>query len=113
IYGVGSPVKMAQPTAELRQKEIAFGKKWIDMADAVGASSVRVFGGGTAKGIVLGLEDDDDLTRTSAQLLTIIKRVNHPAARIALDCGNFRKDGYNECEICAPYAASTHVKPQM
>jgi len=138
IYGVGSPVKMAQPTAELRQKEIAFGKKWIDMADAVGASSVRVFGGGiakgatetqavewavevykpildyaAAKGIVLGLEDDDDLTRTSAQLLTIIKRVNHPAARIALDCGNFRKDGYNECEICAPYAASTHVKPQM
>src|SRR6478672_2930873 len=107
IYGVGSPVKMAQPTAELRQKEVAFGKKWIDIADAVGASSVRVFGGGiaqgatetqavewavevykpmldyaAAKGIVLGLEDDDDLTRTSAQLLTIVKRVNHPAARI-------------------------------
>ena len=66
-----------------------------------------------AKGIVLGLEDDDDLTRTSAQLLTIVKQVNHPAARIALDCGNFRKDGYKECEICAPYASSTHVKPQM
>ena len=32
-----------------------------------------------AKGIVLGLEDDNDPTRTSAQLLTIIKRVNHPA----------------------------------
>jgi sugar phosphate isomerase/epimerase len=138
IYGVGSPVKMAQPTPELRQKEIAFGKKWIDIADAVGASSVRVFGGGiaqgatetqavawavevykpildyaAAKGVVLGLEDDDDLTRTSAQLLTIVKQVNHPAARIALDCGNFRKDGYKECEICAPYASSTHVKPQM
>jgi sugar phosphate isomerase/epimerase len=66
-----------------------------------------------AKGIVLGLEDDDELTRTSAQLLTIVKQVNHPAARIALDCGNFRKDGYQECEICAPYASSTHVKPQM
>src|SRR2546428_11110517 len=50
IYGVGSPVKMAQPTPELRQKEIAFGKKWIDIADAVGASSVRVFGGGIAPG---------------------------------------------------------------
>src|SRR5262245_13291880 len=92
ICSVGSPVKMAQPTPELRQKEIAFGKKWIDIADAVGASSVRVFGGGiaqgatetqavkwaveaykpiidydAAKGIVLVLEDDDDLTRTSAQ----------------------------------------------
>ena len=138
IYGVGSPVKMAQPTAELRQKEVAFARKWIDVADALGASSVRVFAGGiprgaseaqavqwavevykpildyaAAKGIVLGVEDDDDLTRTSAQLLTIVKQANHPAARIALDCGNFRKDGYKECEICAPYAASTHVKPQM
>jgi sugar phosphate isomerase/epimerase len=138
IYGVGSPVKMAQPTPELRQKEVAFGKKWIDIADAVGAGSVRVFGGGIAqgateaqavqwavevfkpildygaeKGIVCGIEDDDDLTRTSAQLLTIVKGVNHPFARIALDCGNFRRDGYKECEICAPYASSTHVKPQM
>src|SRR5204862_412625 len=61
----------------------------------------------------LGLEGHDDLTKTSAQLLTIVKRVNHPAARIALDCGNFRKDGYKECEMCAPYASSTHVKTQM
>src|SRR4030095_3878592 len=31
IYGVGSPVKMAQTTPALRQKEVAFGKKWIDI----------------------------------------------------------------------------------
>jgi sugar phosphate isomerase/epimerase len=138
IYGVGSPVKMGQPTPELRAKEVAFGKKWIDIAEAVGASSVRVFCGnpqagateaqtvdwcvevfkqildyGAEKGIVCGIEDDDDMTRSSAQLLTIVKKVNHPFARIALDCGNFRRDGYKECEICAPYASSTHVKPQM
>ena len=138
IYGVGSPVKMAQPTPELRQKEVAFGKKWVDIADRVGAGSLRVFGGGIAqsateaqavgwavevykpildyageRGIVVGIEDDDDLTRTSEQLLTIVKKVNHPYARIALDCGNFRKDGYKECERCAAYASSTHVKPTM
>src|SRR5258706_12358808 len=50
IYGVGSPVKMAQPTPQLRQKEIAFGKKWIDIADAVGAGGGRVFGGGVWPG---------------------------------------------------------------
>ena len=129
-------MKMAQPTPELRQKEIAFGKKWMDIADEVGAGSVRVFGGGIApgateaqavewavevykpildyaatKGIVLGVEDDDDLTRTAEQLLTIVKKADHPFARIALDSGNFRRDGYRECERCAPYAASTHVKP--
>jgi sugar phosphate isomerase/epimerase len=138
IYSVASPVKMAQRTPELRQKEIAAGKMWVDMAERVGAGNVRVFGGGIAegateaqavdwavevfkpmldyaatKGILLSLENDDDLTRTSAQLLTIVKRVNHPFARIALDTGNFRRDGYKETEICAPYAASTHIKPAM
>jgi sugar phosphate isomerase/epimerase len=138
IYSVGSPVKMAQPTAELRQKEIAFAKKWIDIADQLGAGHVRVFGGGIApgateaqavdwavevykpaldyagaKGICLGLEDDDELTRTSDQLFTILTKVNHPSARINLDCGNFRKDGYKEVERCAPYAAATHIKTNM
>ncbi len=50
IFSIGSPVKMAQPTPELRQKEIAFAKKWIDIADRLGAGHVRVFGGGIAKG---------------------------------------------------------------
>jgi sugar phosphate isomerase/epimerase len=138
VYSVGSPVKMAQPTPELRQKEIAFAKKWIDIADRLGAGHVRVFGGGIpqgateaqaidwavevykpaldyagSRGILLGLEDDDELTRTSDQLLTILKKADHPFARINLDCGNFRKDGYKEVERCAPFAAATHIKTNM
>ena len=138
IYSVGSPVKMAQPTPELRQKEIAFAKKWIDIADHLGAGHVRVFGGGIpkgstqaqavdwaievykpvldyagTKGILLGLEDDDELTWTSNQLLAILKKTDHPFARINLDCGNFRKDGYKEVERCAPFAAATHIKTNM
>ena len=50
VYSVGSPVKMAQKTPELRQKEVAFGKKWIDIADQVGAGNVRVFAGGLVQG---------------------------------------------------------------
>ena len=65
------------------------------------------------KGILLGLEDDDELTRTSEQLFTILKKVDHPFARINLDCGNFRKDGYKEVERCAPFAAATHIKTNM
>jgi L-ribulose-5-phosphate 3-epimerase len=138
VYSIGSPVKMAQPTPELRQKEIAFTKKWIDIADRVGAGHVRVFGGGIAqgateaqavdwavevykpaldyaatRGILLGLEDDDELTRTSEQIFTILKKVDHPYARINLDCGNFRKDGYKEVERCVPFAAATHIKTNM
>jgi len=138
IFSIGSPVKMAQPTPELRQKEIAFALKWIDIADRLGAGHVRVFGGGIAKGateaqavdwavevykptldyagnkgILLGLEDDDELTRTSDQIFTILHKVDHPFARINLDCGNFRKDGYKEVERCAPFAAATHIKTNM
>lgn len=138
IYSVGSAVKIAQATAELRQKEIASAKKWIDIAERVGAAHVRVFGGGIAKGateaeaidwavevykpvldyagnkgILVGLEDDDELTRTSEQLLAILKRVAHPFACINLDCGNFRKDGYKEVERCAPFAGATHIKSMM
>ena len=129
---------MAQPTPELRQKEIAFAKKWIDIADRLGAGHVRVFAGGIpkgatemqavdwaievykpaldyagTKGILLGLEDDDELTRTADQLLAILKKTDHPFARINLDCGNFRKDGYKEVERCAPFAAATHIKTNM
>src|ERR1700686_4986279 len=50
VYSVGSPVKMAQPTLELRQREIAFAKRWIDIADHLGAGHVRVFGCGIPKG---------------------------------------------------------------
>ncbi len=129
IYTVGSPVKMAQATPELRQKEIAFGKKWIDIAERLGSGQVRVFGGGIApgateaqavdwavevykplldygaeRGIIMGLENDDELTRTSDQLFTILNKVKHPWAKLNLDCGNFRKDGYAETQKWASFA---------
>jgi L-ribulose-5-phosphate 3-epimerase len=108
------------------------------IADRLGAGHVRVFAGGIpkggtevqavdwaievykpaldyagTKGILLGLEEDDELTRTADQLLAILKKTDHPFARINLDCGNFRKDGCKEVERCAPFAAATHIKTNM
>jgi L-ribulose-5-phosphate 3-epimerase len=139
IYSIGTPVKMSHETPELRQKEVAFGKKWVDMAERLGAGHIRVFAGsipkganeeqavawavevykpildyGAEKGIFIGVEDDDELTRSSAQLFNILKLAgNHPFARIGLDVGNFRKDGYNEVAKCAPLAHCTHIKTAM
>ena len=138
IYSVGSPVKMAQPTPELRQREIAFARKWVDIAYELGAGHVRVFAGSIpkgateeqavnwavevykpvldyagSKGLVVGVEDDDELTQTSAQLLAILKKADSPFARINIDCGNFRKDGYAEVARCTPYAGATHIKTNM
>jgi sugar phosphate isomerase/epimerase len=138
LYSVGSAVKMSQPTPELRQHEIAYAKKWVDIAYELGAGHVRVFAGSIPKGateeqavdwaievykpvldyagnkgIVVGVEDDDELTRTSAQLLAILKKADSPFARINIDCGNFRKDGYAEVARVAPYGGATHVKSSM
>lgn len=140
IYSVGSPVKMGQPTPELRKKEIAFAKKWVDIAYALGAGHLRVFAGagkypqGTTeeqvdawaievykpvleyavnKGLVVGIEDDDEYTRSSAQLLNLMKMAGSPYARINCDVGNFRKDGYEEVARVAKYAAATHIKTVM
>jgi sugar phosphate isomerase/epimerase len=98
IYTIGTPVKMSHETPELRKKEVAFGKKWVDMADRLGAGHIRVFAGSipkgateeqavawavevykqildyaAEKGIFVGVEDDDELTRTSAQIFNILK----------------------------------------
>ncbi len=140
IYSVGSPVKMGQPTPELRQHEIAFAKKWVDIAYELGAGHLRVFAGagnypqGTTeeqvdawaievykpvleyavdKGLVVGIEDDDEYTRSSAQLLRLMKMADNPNARINCDVGNFRKDGYAEVGRVVPYMAATHVKLAM
>lgn len=139
IYSIGTPVKMSHETAELRQKEVAFGKKWVDMAERLGAGHVRVFAGsipkgateqqavawavevykplldyGASKGILIAVEDDDELTRSADQLLNILKLAgNHPYSAINCDVGNFRKDGYNDVAKVAPYAHCTHIKTAM
>jgi len=136
IYTIGTPVKMSHETAELRAKEVAFGKKWVDIADRLGAGQVRVFAGsipkgateeqavawavevykplldyGAEKGIYIGVEDDDELTRTADQLLNIHKLAgNHPYARFNICMGNFRRDTYGEMAKLAPRAHTTHIK---
>src|ERR1700730_13680369 len=87
IYNAGVRVRLAQPTPELQTGEFENLKKWVDVADRIGASHMRVFGGAIPKGateqqaigwavevlkrgadyagrkgIILGVEDDGGLT---------------------------------------------------
>jgi hypothetical protein len=45
IYNAGVRVRLSQPTADLQRAEVENIKKWVDVADRIGASHVRVFGG--------------------------------------------------------------------
>lgn len=139
IYGIGTRVRLAQPTAELRQQQLDELKKWLDVAQRVGATHVRVFGGDKpagatldqaigfaaetlkrgaelagARGLILGIEDDGGITDFAKETIEIVKRVDSLWAGMNLDIGNFRPPGvYDQIEMSIPYAVSTHMKTSV
>ena len=135
LYSIAARVRLCQPTPELQQAEIESAKKWVDVAERLGATHVRVFGGsipkgateaqaiGTAvetlkrvaeysggKGILIGVEDDGGLTTTAEPTIEIVKQTDSPWAGMNLDSGNFPRNGYAQVELAIPYAVSTHIK---
>jgi len=136
IYSVGTRVQLSQPTAELREKQVADVRKWVDVAQKLGATHIRVFGGqkpagatmeqaidfaaetlkqaaeySGAHGIFLGVEDDGGITEFAKETIEIVKRANVPWGGMNLDIGNFRPPKvYDQIEMSIPYAVSTHFK---
>jgi sugar phosphate isomerase/epimerase len=139
IYSIGTRVQLAQPTAALRDQQLEELRHWLDVAQRVGATHVRVFGGekpagatldqaigfaaetlkrgaefAAARGLILGLEDDGGITDFAKETIEIIKRADSPWAGMNLDIGNFRPPGvYDQIEMSIPYAVSTHVKTEV
>jgi sugar phosphate isomerase/epimerase len=133
--GVGIHTEMCQPDPDRRAAEIANIKNWVDAADALGASHVRVFGGNlppgateeqgvewTAetmkpacdyagqKGITLGIESHYGITSKASNILAILRRVDSPYAGCNLDISNFPEDPYSQVEALVPYATNTHIR---
>jgi L-ribulose-5-phosphate 3-epimerase len=139
IYSVGTRVRLAQPTAELREKELVELRKWVDVAQKMGATHVRVFGGpkpadatleqaigmaietlkrgaeyAGARGIILGVEDDGGITDFAKETIQIVTGADSPWAGMNLDIGNFKPPKVLEqVEMSIPHAVSTHIKTEM
>ena len=138
IYTIGIGARMAQPTPELQAAEVETVRKWIDVAQRLGAGHVRVFGGDVPKGateeravvwavetlkrcadeagkkgITLGVEDDGGLTTNADRTVEIVQKAASPWAGINLDVGNFPDDAYHQIEMCAPYATNVHFKSEV
>ena len=138
IYNAGVRVQLSQPTPELQRAEYENLKKWVDVADRLGASHVRVFGGpipkgatqqqaiawaaevmkrgaeyGGSRGITIGVEDDGGLTTTAEPCIEIVKLAASPWAGINADSGNLPKNGYSQFEMMAPYTTSVHLKTHV
>jgi sugar phosphate isomerase/epimerase len=138
LYSIAVRTRLAQATPELQQAEFEGLKKWVDVAEKVGATHIRVFGGAIPKGateaqaigwavellkrcaeysgsrgIFLGVEDDGGLTTTAEPTVQIVKQTDSPWAGINLDTGNFPKNGYSQVAMCIPYATSVHFKEKI
>ena len=139
IYSIGTRVRLAQPTSALREQELAELRKWLDVAQRVGATHVRVFGGAQppgatldqaiafaaetlkrgaefagARGLILGVEDDGGITDFAKDTIEIVKRADSPWVGMNLDTGNFRPPGvYDQIEMSIPHAVSTHIKTEV
>jgi len=135
IYNIGVRVRLAQPTPQLQAAELETARKWLDVAEKLGASGMRIFGGAVPKGatedqavawavetlkrvadeaarrgVTLGIEDDGGITTNADRTVEIVKKAASPWAGINLDIGNFPDNGYAQIEMCAPYATNVHCK---
>ncbi|HET7214330.1 MAG TPA: sugar phosphate isomerase/epimerase family protein [Terriglobia bacterium] len=139
LSGASCGSSMVQATAAERNKVLADIKKWVDVADRLGASHLRIFGGelpkgatvkqgadwcvelmkpacdySGKKGITLGIEDHGGVTQNSDVCLEIMHRVDSPYARINLDITNFvatpQADAYAQIKACLPFASHSHIR---
>jgi len=128
---VADPAKRADTLTQI--------KKWIDVADRLGAPHLRVFAGklpqGSSlseattwvvetmkaasdysgkKGIMIGLEDHVGVSQSAEVCLEIMHRVNSPYAGINIDISHFvptpTQDSYAQIAACIPYATNTHIR---
>src|SRR6266478_6076895 len=138
LYSIAVRSRLCQPTPELQSAEVENVKKWVDVAQKVGATHVRVFGGSIPKGasetqaiawavevlkrsaeyagsrgILLGVEDDGGLTTNAEPTVAIVKQTDSPYVGINLDTGNFPKNGYAQVALCLPYALNVHFKTHI
>jgi sugar phosphate isomerase/epimerase len=138
IYTIGIRARMVQPTTELQAAEAETVRKWVEVAEKIGAGHVRIFGGAVPKGvsqdqavawavetlkrsaeeaakrgITLGLEDDGGITTNADRTVEIVEKASSPWVGINLDIGNFPDNGYAQVEMCAPYATNVHFKSHV
>ena len=121
-----------------RKAEIAHVKKWVELAAAAEAKTVRIFAGGVPKGdtreaarkrvvegieeccavaekagVLLALENHGGLTETPDEMLAIVKAVKSKAFGINVDTGNFKTENpYADIAKIVPYGVVCQVKTE-
>lgn len=138
LYSISVRSELTRAEPEKRDAEVASLEKWVDVANALGASHIRVFGGTVPKGstedqavpwvveclkrasdkaaktgVILGLENHGGITTRAERIIEIVKKVDSPWVQVNMDTGNFRSDVFQQIDMVLPYAANVQVKVEM
>jgi sugar phosphate isomerase/epimerase len=137
IYSISVRTEMTQPTPDLQAKQLEDLKKWVDVAEKLGAGHIRVFGGkipkgatedqaagwvaevlkrgadyAGKKGVILGLENHGGITEKAETIVKIVKQVDSPWVGVNVDTGNFNRNAYAQLETIMPWAVNVQVKTE-
>ncbi len=138
ITGTGIRNNFANPDAAARAADVEVAKKWIVVAQKLGAPVLRLFAGeipkgyenkwdevagwmidcykqvaatGAQYGVKIGIQNHGDMLKTADQCIVVLKGVNSPWAGLIVDTGNFATaDPYVDIEAVVPYAINWQVK---
>jgi sugar phosphate isomerase/epimerase len=138
LYSISVRTDMCKPPGEARDKQAAELRNWVDVANKLGASHIRVFGGTVpkgsteeqaagwvtemlrqaapyagSKGVILGLENHGGITEKASTIVGIVKAVDSPWVGVNLDTGNFNRDAYAQVAEILPYAVNAQFKTNI
>lgn len=127
------------PPGDARDKQLDAMKRWIDVSADLGSPAIRIFAGGTPKGVdeaearkwaieciqislehaakrgvFLALENHGGIVATADGMLAILREVKHDWFGVNLDSGNFHTpDPYGDIEKIARYAVTCQLKAEI
>ena len=138
IPSIAIRTNLCRQDARDQEREVARLKHWVDVADRLGASHIRVFGGNIPKGVseddaagwvaeilkrsadyaasrgvIVGLENHGGITLYADRIISIVKAVDHPFVGVNLDTGNFRSKPYEQIAKCVQYAVNSQFKVDL
>lgn len=141
ISGTGIRNNFASPDPAVRAAGVELAKKYIIVAEKLGAPVLRLFAGeipkgyenkwdevagwmiecykecaafGAQHGVIIGIQNHGDMIKTAEQHIKICKAVNSTWAGIIVDTGNYKvSDPYADIATVIPYACNWQVKESV
>lgn len=141
ISGTGIRNNFASPDPAVRAAGVELAKKYIIVAEKLGAPVLRLFAGeipkgyenkwdevagwmiecykecaafGEKHGVIIGIQNHGDMIQTAEQHIKIWKAVNSKWAGLILDTGNYRvEDPYADIASVIPYTCNWQVKESV